>query len=759
MSQEMQMENKESARESRVQKYRRWPRKQRVKTPTILQMEAVECGAAALAIVLASHGCYVPLEELRVQCGVSRDGSKASNVLRAARTYGLTARGFRYGPGALRGLPLPMIVHWNFNHFLVVEGFSKDKVFLNDPATGPRVVSTEEFDQAFTGVVLTFEKSEQFKKESKQGSLFTALYKRLRGSETALLYIVLVSLLLLIPGILIPAFSAFFVDYYLVQGMESWVGPLLIGMGVTAVLRGILTAVQQHYLLRLESRLSLLNSSRLLWHILRLPIEFFTQRSAGDISSRVGINDRVAQLLSGQLATSLLNLVLIAFYALVMFRYSILLTLVGIGMAALNFVVLRAAARRRTDANQRLVMENSKLLATAFSGLQNIETIKATGGESDFFARWAGYQAKVFNATQELGQTTQIVTAVPLFLTTLTSVVILTIGGLQIINGQLSLGVLVAFQSLMISFLTPVNEMVGLGAQLQEMEASLNKLDDVLDYQPDPQVQVVDSTVHLEKSPTKLSGTIELRHITFGYSKLAKPLIEDFDLYLEPGTRVALVGGSGSGKSTVARLVAGLYQPWEGQILFDGQTRADIPRIILNNSLSIVDQDIFLFAGSVKENLTMWDSFIPEESVIQAAKDAHIHDDIANQPDGYNRLVSEGGRNFSGGQRQRLEIARALVTNPSILVLDEATSALDPVTEKIVDNNLRRRGCTCLIIAHRLSTIRDCDEIIVLDKGLVVERGTHEQLWRKGGHYARLIQSDTPKSERLLDSIWESITA
>lgn len=732
--------------------------KKRAKTPTILQMEAVECGAAALSIVLAYHGSHIPLEELRVKCGVSRDGSKASNVLKGARTYGLIAKGFRYEPEKLPTLPAPMIVHWNFNHFLVVEGFHKNTVYLNDPATGPRTVSLEEFDQSFTGVVLTFEKGDAYQKVGKKGSLLTSLHQRMKGSEMALLFILLVSLALLVPGILIPIFSRIFVDYYLVQGLQSWVAPLLIGMAGTAVIRAILTHIQQYYLLKLETKLALINSSKLLWHVLRLPMEFFTQRSAGDISSRIGMNDRVAQLLSGQLATTLLNVILIIFYAIVMFQYSVPLTGIGIGMALLNFIVLRYTGRRRVDANQRLVQESSKMYATAFSGLQNIETIKATGSEIDFFSRWAGYQAKVYNATQELGLSTRILTAVPPLLSTLTTILILVVGGIQVMNGQITLGVLVAFQSLMASFLAPVNQMVSLGSQLQEISASINKLDDVFNYAPDPQVQMVESAAQLEKA-TKLSGKVTLKNVTFGYSKLDKPLIENFSLHLDPGKRVALVGGSGSGKSTVARLLAGLYQPWEGEILFDGRIRQQIPRVILNNSIATVDQEIYLFSGTVRENLTMWDSYIAEENIIQAAKDAHIHDEIASRVGGYDFLVSEGGRNFSGGQRQRLEIARSLVTNPSILILDEATSALDPITEQIIDSNLRRRGCTCIIIAHRLSTIRDCDEIVVLDQGNVVERGTHEQLWQKGGYYARLIQSDGSQSDLLLDSILEKITS
>lgn len=737
--------------------WRRQP--SRVKTPTTLQMEAVECGAAALSIVLRYYGRYVPLEELRVACGVSRDGSIASNVVKAARRYGLVAKGFRKTPEDLRTVNKPAILHWNFNHFLVLEGFRKDKVYLNDPGTGPRTVTYDELDEAFTGVVLVFEKGDEFEAGGKKNGLIKILGARLRGSEVPLLYVVLASLALVIPGLLAATFSRIFVDYYLVGGLRKWLDALLVVMGITAVIHMCLTWLQQHYLLRLETKLAINNASRLFWHILRLPIEFFTQRSAGDISSRVDMNDRVAQLLSGELATALLNVILILFYALLMFQYSIPLTLIGIMMSIINFAFLRYVSRKRVDTNQKLVQERGKLISTAYSGLQSIETIKATGGESDFFGRWAGHQAKVSNAFQELGASTQILAVVPLFLSLVTAILILTVGGISVIHGTLTIGMLVACQSLMNGFLNPVTQMVNLGGQLQEMEGIIERLDDVLNYQADDHIHLVESPESIIDQDTKLTGIVELREVTFGYSRLAPPLIKNFNLKLEPGARVALVGGSGSGKSTIARLVAGLYEPWEGEILFDGKTRHQLPRVIVNNSLAVVDQDIFLFEGSVHDNLAMWDAHISDEAIIQAAKDAHIHEEIAMREGSYTFQVEENGRNFSGGQRQRLEIARALVNNPVILILDEATSALDPITEQIIDDNLRRRGCTCLIVAHRLSTIRDCDEIIVLDKGQVVQRGTHEALWRAGGLYTQLIKSETSESELVLDSLWERLTA
>ena len=717
---------------------------QRVKVPTVLQMEAVECGAASLAMILAYHRKLVPLEEVRVACGVSRDGSKASNVVRAARDYGLAGKGFKKEPAQLRDLPVPMIVHWNFNHFVVLEGFADGRAFLNDPAGGRRQVSDAEFDQSFTGVALTFEPGPAFVRGGEGRSLMEALRKRLAGSRVALAYTVLAGLALVLPGLLVPTFSRVFVDDVLIKGMHDWVKPLLGMMAATAIVLVALTWLQQRYLLRLETKLALSTSTRFFWHVLHLPMQFFTQRSPGEVATRVGINDRVAQLLSGELATTMLNVVVIAFYALLMLQYTGSLTAIVVATATLNILALRYVTSQRADLNQRLLQDRGKAMGTAMGGLMNIENLKATGSESDFFGRWSGYYAKVVNAQQRLAFQNELLGIVPPLLLACSTALLLGIGGLQVMDGELSMGMLIAFQALTIAFLAPVNKMVTLGGTLEEVKGDMNRLDDVLRSRPDalPSAPAPEDAAEYGEIPTRLSGHLELRRVSFGYSRLDAAMIQDFNLTLRPGSRVALVGGSGCGKSTLARLVSGLYEPWAGGILFDGIPRGVLPRATVTASLAVVDQDIFLFEGTVKENLTMWDPTVSDADVVQACRDACIHDDISARPGGYGSRVEEGGRNFSGGQRQRMEIARALANNPSILVLDEATSALDPTTEQQIDDNLRRRGCTCLIVAHRLSTIRDCDEILVLERGAIVQRGTHDDLKDVPGLYSHLIAAE-----------------
>jgi NHLM bacteriocin system ABC transporter peptidase/ATP-binding protein len=706
----------------------------RAKTPTLLQMEAVECGAAALGIILGYHGKFVPLEQLRVQCGVSRDGSNAADVLRAARSYGLEAKGFQMEATAAKGLKPPFIVFWNFNHFLVVEGFKGDKVLLNDPAVGPRKVPWNEFDGSFTGILLSFSPGPDLEKGGKRQNGLGELRHRLVGTRGALSMIVLISLLLVVPGIALPGSQRIFVDRVLGAGIHSWVWPLIGFMCFIAFLMGTLTWLQQRSLLQLETRLSIVTSGAFLRHVLRLPVEFFSQRPTADISLRVSTNDQIAQLLSRDLATAAVSGVVAIFYAVLLIHTDVELAAVGIGLAAVNIITLRVVARLRRDANIKLQQDRGKLVAATYNGIQLLDTLKASGRESDYFERWSGQLANVVSGSQRLGVPTQVLAVVPLFLASLNAALILLIGSSRAIDGAITIGLLIAFQSLLTNFSRPVSDLSDLGAKAQAVSADITRIRDVERY---PVASAF--TRELKVEPARLTGSLRLEDVTFGYSPLQPPLIEGFNLGLTPGSRVALVGGSGSGKSTVARLIAGLHEPWSGRILFDEIPRDDLPRQILASSVAVVDQDIFLFEGSVRDNLTMWDSTVPDDVLIQALKDASILDVILQRNGRLDGKILEGGTDLSGGQRQRLEIARALAVNPSLLILDEATSALDAETEARIDANLRRRGCTCVIVAHRLSTIRDADEILVMKAGQVVERGTHDSMKDAGGFYAELI--------------------
>ncbi len=709
-----------------------------VRTPTLLQMEAVECGAASLGIILGYHGRFEPLEVLRAACGVSRDGSKAHHILKAARTYGLDAKGLKKELTDLRSLDFPYVIFWKFGHFLVVNGFRGDRVLLNDPASGPRTITLAEFDEGYTGVVLTFKRTTEFKPGGTRSSAWKSLIARLPGSRLAFAYIALTTLALALPNLVLPVFSKVFVDNIVVGEMYNWLRPLLLLMSAVCLLRAALTALQQRSLLRLEMKLALSSSGKFFWHVLRLPMGFFAQRMAGEISSRVEINDRVAILLSGDVATNLANMLLIGLYASLLFRYSAGLTLLGIGISALNLAALQYVSRQREDQNRRLLQEEGKMIGFAVMGLQSIDTLKATGAEADFFSRWSGHQAKVVNAQQELGISSVMLSAVPPFLTALNAIAILAIGARGVIDGVMTAGMLIAFQSLMGSVVEPVNQLVDLGGKLQEAHGGVNRLEDVFRHEEDP--GIVNQPLLTEDGP-RIQGYLEMKDVTFGYSSLEPPLLNKFSLRVVPGQRVALVGGSGSGKSTVAKIASGLFEPWSGEVRIDGRLRSQIPRPVLNRSVALVDQDVFLFEGTVSENLTMWDGTVEERDLVAAAKDACIYDDISGRPGAFQSLVQEAGRNFGGGQRQRLELARALVLEPRILILDEATSVLDAETEREIDEHVRRRGCTCLIIAHRLSTIRDCDEIIVLERGVVVQRGKHENLIAEKGLYADLIRT------------------
>jgi len=718
---------------------------QRKKCPSILQMEAVECGAASLAMILAHYNKWVPLEALRIECGVSRDGSKASNIVKAARSYDMEVKAFSLSVDGLRKkAPFPCIVFWNFNHFMVVEGIKGDTVYVNDPAAGASTMSLAEFSNGFTGITISFKPTDDFKPGGAPKGIWGSLNEKLSGNYTAIGFVVLASLGLVVPGIVIPVFSKIFIDDVMLKGLDSWYRPIIVAMVITALMMALFTWFQQYFLVRVQTKLALTSSGQFINHLIRLPMPFFGQRYAGDVTARVETNGRISEVLSGQLTISFFNLFSALFFALVMFSYDVTLASICIGLTLLGLFSLRFSAMARADLSRRLQKDEGKLLGTSMSGLSMIETLKSIGGESDFFQKWAGYQAKVVQSRQKLEVYNQLFGLLSQAINHISMVLILGLGGYKVMQGELSLGTLIAFQTLLHSFNTPIASLMSTASEIQQLKGDLSKVDDVNNYEIDPRSTPVtpEAVKAMESQPLKFKGDIEIKNLSFGFSPLEDPLIKDFSLKIEPGKKVALVGKSGSGKSTVAKLVTGLYQPWDGEILIDGVNINDVPKPLLARSVSSVDQEITIFSGSVKENIALWDKSIPEANIVQAAKDAEIHEIISSMENGYDAQLMEGGGNLSGGQAQRLEIAGALVKVPSVIVLDEATSALDPVTEQTIGNNIRQRGITCITVAHRLSTIRDADEIIVLHRGEIVQRGTHQTLLDQPGHYQDLITAE-----------------
>ncbi|MGP3999420.1 NHLP family bacteriocin export ABC transporter peptidase/permease/ATPase subunit [Streptomyces sp. 8N706] len=717
------------------------PKKQRaVRSPTVLQMEAVECGAAALAMVLGHYGRHVPLEELRIACGVSRDGSRASNLLKAARGYGLTAKGMQMEPSALAEVRPPAILFWEFNHYVVYDGmgrrFGRRGVHINDPGRGRRFVPMEDFDTSFTGVALTFEPGDGFRRGGRKPGIMSAMPARLRGTSGTMLAALIASFLLVVVGAVVPALSRTYIDMFLFGNQTSLLSVLFASMATMVVLTAVLTALQQANLLRGRIISSTLSSARFLRHLLRLPVTFFSQRNPADLVQRLQSNDTVAETLARDLAAAGVDAVVVVLYAVLLWTYDPQLTVVGVMIALLNVAAMRVVIRIRAIGTQKLRADSARLTNTSYSGLQLIETMKATGGENGYFRRWAGQHATTLDQQQRLGVPSAALAVVAPTLAALNSAMILLIGGVRAVEGHISIGLLVAFQALVTSFTAPITRLNGVAGRIQDFAADVARLKDVESFPVD--------SLYARREPAastrRLKGHVTLENVTFGYNPLDKPLLTDFSLSVGPGQQVALVGGSGSGKSTVSRLISGLYSPWEGAIRIDGQRLEDISRSALSASVSFVDQDVFLFEGSVRDNIALWDPSIPDEAVVAALKDAAAHDMVARRPGGIHSRVEQDGRNFSGGQRQRLEIARALVRRPSVLVLDEVTSALDAETEQVIIDNLRRRGCACVVIAHRLSTVRDSDEIVVLDRGTVVERGRHEDLVATGGAYAELVK-------------------
>ena len=713
------------------------------KVPVVMQLEALECGAASLCMILAYYGKWVPLEQVRKDCGVSRDGSNAVNILRAARNYGFEADGYSVEPEVLRDEgEFPCIVHWEFNHFVVVNGFKGDKVYLNDPAKGTYTVSFERFDEAFTGVCLLMKPGEHFEPSGKKKTVWDFASKRMKGAKTALWFMTITTLIASLTGILSSAFSRIFLDELLGGDEQQILVPFLVGLSVVALIQIAAAWIQAIYSLRINGKMDLVGNSSYMWKVFRLPMEFFSQRMAGDIQQRKDTNAMIAGQLVSIFAPMLLNTIMMIFYLVVMLRYSLILTVVGVSSIVIQFVLSRIIANKRVNITRVMMRDQGKLTGYTVSGMEMMENLKASGAENGYFERWSGYQASINSQKIQFGKIRYYLGMVPDLAANIMNILVLVIGVWLVMRGEFTPGMIFAFQGFLSSFLTPASALINSGQQMQEMRTNMERIEDVMEYPEDIPDHPESLTGETDPSYKKLSGNLVMEHVTFGYSRLEAPLIKDFSLDLKAGKSVAFVGASGCGKSTLSKLISNLYKPWNGQILFDGKPADQIDRAVFTGSVAVVDQDIILFEDSISDNVKMWDQSIEDFEVILATRDAHIHTTIMQRDGGYRHKMLEGGKDFSGGERQRLEIARVLAMDPTIIIMDEATSALDARTEHEVVQSIRDRGITCIVIAHRLSTIRDCDEIIVLDHGNVVERGTHEELLAKQGLYTRLVTSE-----------------
>ena len=711
------------------------------KVPVVMQMEALECGAASLTMVLAYYNKWIPLEQVRADCGVSRDGSNAKNVLRAARSYGLIAKGYRFEPESLReNGTYPCIIHWNFNHFVVLNGFKGNKAYLNDPAKGTYSVSMETFDQSFTGICLMFEPSQTFEPGGKPKSVMDFALQRMKGTSEAVAFTVITTVIASLIGIIQPAFSRVFLDRILTGQNPRWLIPFIWALAAMSALQVLIAFLQAVYSAKINAKIAVVGNTTYVWKILHLPMDFFSQRMAGDIQQRKATNATIAGSLVSLFAPLVIQTCMMVFYLVVMIRYSLMLTLVGMGSIVINMFMSRIISKKRINVTRVQMRDAGKLASTTVAGIEMIETIKASGAENGFFEKWAGYQASVNTQNVRFSRINQYFGLIPQIVTSLTNTAVLILGVYLVMEGKFTIGMVMAFQGFLASFMAPAQQLLSAGQTIQEMRTQMERIEDVMQYPEDPVYASASETEEEEYS--KLSGAVEMKNVTFGYSRLGEPLIRDFNLSLKPGSRVAFVGTSGCGKSTLTKLLSGLYQPWSGEILFDGKPMGKIDRNVFTGSLAVVDQDIILFEDTIANNIKMWDNSIEDFEMIMAARDAQLHEDIMQRDGGYHYKLTEGGKDFSGGQRQRMEIARVLAQDPTIFILDEATSALDARTEYDVVKSIKDRGITCILVAHRLSTIRDCDEIIVMDHGNVVERGTHEELFARGGYYTQLVSND-----------------
>lgn len=710
--------------------------------PVIMQLEALECGAACLAMVLAYHKKWLPLEQVRRDCGVSRDGSNAKNIIKAAQNYGLTAKAYRLEPDEIKAnISFPCIIHWNFNHFVVLCGFRKDKALINDPARGRIYVSAKEFDDTFTGICLCFEKGPEFKSSGKRSSMREFAKKRLSGSGSEIGFIIFAAFLISVYEIINLSFSKVFADFILNDGVGKALLPFITCLCILGIANAVLLGIKEVGTLKISGKFAASASSSFMWKVLHLPMEFFSQRMAGDIQSRMVSNSEIAFSLINIFDPIVLDAGMLLLYLAVMLKYSVTLSVIGVTSVLINILLCGYASKKRTNILRVMMRDEGKLAGTTVSGIEMIETIKASGSENGFFEKWSGTDASVNSARADYIKIECRIGLLPELVSSIAEILVFSSGIYLIMKGEFTVGMLLAFGGLLDAFSKPARKLISVGESTGELRCDMERIEDVMSYPDDntPENAVIQDE---NDEYDKLSGKIELCGVTFGYSPLSEPLIKDFDLTVLLGQKIAIVGASGCGKSTLAKLISGLYKPWSGSILFDGKPIEQIDRAEFTGSVAVVDQDVTMFCDTVANNIKMWDNSIEDFEMILACRDAKIHDAITERDGGYSAEVYENGKNFSGGEKQRIEIARVLAQDPTIIVMDEATSALDSATEKEVINSIAARGVTCIVIAHRLSTIRSCDEIIVMENGRIAERGTHGELFAKNGIYTKLISNE-----------------